>query len=47
VTTSLTIQNGTTVLVSVCDAISDQEKQEKAGENIILIIMTACVLPVN
>ena len=47
VTTSLTIQNGTTVLVSVCDAISDQEKQEKAGENIILFLMTAHVVPVN
>ena len=47
VTTSLTIQNGTTVLVSVCDAISDQEKQEKAGENIILFIMTANIMTVN
>lgn len=47
VTTSLTVQNGTTALFSVCDTISDQEKQEKASENIILFIMTACVVPVK
>ena len=47
VTTVLTIPDGKTVLVSVCDAISDQEKPEKVNENVILIIMTACVLPVN
>ena len=47
VTTSLTIRNGTTVLVSVCDATSNLEKQEKAGENIILVIMTASIVPVG
>lgn len=46
-TISLMIPTGSTVLASVCDAIDDQEKPEKTGENIILLIMTACVVPVN
>lgn len=46
-TTVLTIPDGNTVLVSVIDATHDQEKQEKAGENIILLIMTANIITVN
>lgn len=47
VTTMFTMHNGTSALISVCDAISDQDKQDKASENIILCIMTTCVVPVN
>ena len=47
VATQFAMQSGTTVLVAVFDAISDQAKQEKVSENIILVLMTTCVVPVN
>jgi type II secretory pathway component GspD/PulD (secretin) len=40
----ITIPSGNT-LVLICDAISDQEKQKKADENILLVIVTASIVP--
>jgi hypothetical protein len=47
VTTSFSTQSGATMLVSVCDAVADQDKQEQTGENTILVIMTANVIKAN
>ena len=52
VTSQFSVKSGATVLVSVCDATPDRDqnsagsgKQEAAGDNIILFIMAACVVP--
>lgn len=45
--TSITAPSGKALLMGVCDAIMDEEKPGKTGENIILWIVTTTIVSLN